>query len=125
MSDDHPRSQIIERIRERRMRHLEHGVIYRGAFVVAGFTVLLAGLAMVVLPGPALIVIPIGLTMLALEFAWAENLLEKALDRVEAAKRTAGETSPRQRILTGIAITLGIAAAVAVVIIYDVPLLPV
>ena len=117
---------LIKGLRERRSRHLEHGIIYRGAFVAAGFTVLAAGLAMVVLPGPALIVIPIGLAMLALEFAWAENLLENALERVAEAKQKAGEATPRQRLLTAIAAVLGIAAAVAAVIVFeiDVPLLP-
>jgi tellurite resistance protein TerC len=106
-------------LRERRKRHLEHGVIYRGSFVVAGVIVLLAGVAMLVLPGPALVVIPIGLAMLALEFAWAENLLEKALERAEAAKEVASKTSPRERILGGLAIAL------ALVLLYDIPYLPV
>jgi hypothetical protein len=42
---------------------------------VAGFAVLTAGLAMTVLPGPALIVIPAGLAILAREFPWARRLL--------------------------------------------------
>lgn len=44
---------------------------------VIGFTVLLIGLAMIVLPGPAFIVIPIGLGILATEFIWAKKLLER------------------------------------------------
>ena len=48
---------------------------------VVGFTVLLTGLAMLVLPGPAFIVIPIGLGILAVEFAWAKRLLKKAKSR--------------------------------------------
>ena len=42
-----------------------------------GGTVLLIGIAMVVLPGPAIIVIPIGLAILATEFAWARHYKEK------------------------------------------------
>lgn len=45
--------------------------------IVVGFTVLLAGLAMTVLPGPAIVVIPAGLAILATEFLWARRLLEK------------------------------------------------
>lgn len=45
---------------------------------VVGFTVLLIGLAMVVLPGPAFIVIPIGLGILASEFIWAKKILKRA-----------------------------------------------
>jgi hypothetical protein len=45
---------------------------------VLGFTVLLLGIAMIVLPGPAFIVIPLGLAILATEFVWARSLLKKA-----------------------------------------------
>jgi uncharacterized protein (TIGR02611 family) len=45
---------------------------------VIGFTVLAVGVAMVVLPGPAFIVIPLGLAILATEFVWAKALLDKA-----------------------------------------------
>lgn len=45
---------------------------------VIGFTVLLVGVAMIVLPGPAFIVIPAGLAILATEFVWAKTLLDKA-----------------------------------------------
>jgi|GEM_PF-1519214 len=44
---------------------------------VVGFTVIAIGLAMVVLPGPAMIVIPLGLVILATEFLWAHRLLHK------------------------------------------------
>ena len=45
--------------------------------VVVGFTVLLLGLALIVLPGPAVVVIPIGLVILATEFVWARRLLRR------------------------------------------------
>jgi tellurite resistance protein TerC len=45
--------------------------------VVIGFTILLIGLAMIVLPGPAIVVIPAGLAILATEFLWAKRLLER------------------------------------------------
>ena len=45
---------------------------------VIGFTVLLIGVAMIVLPGPAFLVIPLGLAILATEFVWADVLLKKA-----------------------------------------------
>jgi tellurite resistance protein TerC len=44
---------------------------------VIGTTILLIGIALIVLPGPAFIVIPIGLAILATEFAWAKSLLKK------------------------------------------------
>ena len=69
-----------------------------------------AGLALLVLPGPAFVVIPIGLAMLALEFAWAERLLDKALEQADVAERKASETTPAQRAL---AITGTVVAAAA------------
>jgi|OpeIllAssembly_1097287.scaffolds.fasta_scaffold310333_2 uncharacterized membrane protein len=44
---------------------------------VIGFTVLFIGMALLVLPGPAIIVIPVGLTILATEFVWARTILKK------------------------------------------------
>lgn len=43
---------------------------------VAGSAVLLAGLALIILPGPAILVIPVGLAILAREFPWAQTLLD-------------------------------------------------
>jgi len=44
---------------------------------IVGGTVLLVGVAMLVLPGPAFVVIPVGLGILSLEFAWARSWLRK------------------------------------------------
>ena len=43
--------------------------------MIIGMTVLLFGIALLVLPGPAVVVIPIGLAILATEFAWARRWL--------------------------------------------------
>jgi uncharacterized protein (TIGR02611 family) len=45
---------------------------------IAGGIVLLAGIAMIVLPGPAFVVIPLGLGILATEFEWARRWFRKA-----------------------------------------------
>jgi len=45
---------------------------------IIGGTVLLIGMALIVLPGPAFIVIPIGLAILATEFAWARSMVNRA-----------------------------------------------
>jgi tellurite resistance protein TerC len=50
--------------------------------IVVGFTVLLIGIAMLVLPGPAFIVIPLGLAILASEFVWARRLLNKIKSKI-------------------------------------------
>ena len=85
----------------------------------------LAGLAMLVLPGPAVVVIPIGLAILSLEFTWAERLLERSLEQAAKAKRTAAETSRWQRVVTGVAVALGTGAVITWAIVGDIPLLPV
>jgi tellurite resistance protein TerC len=58
----------------------------RVVVIVVGFTVLLAGVAMIVLPGPAFIVIPLGLAILATEFVWARNLLKKVKEKIGVTK---------------------------------------
>jgi len=45
---------------------------------IIGGTVLAIGIALIVLPGPAFIVIPIGLAILATEFAWARSAINRA-----------------------------------------------
>ena len=117
--------QLFERLEERREAYAERGMAYRVVWTTAGFTVVLAGLAMLVLPGPALAVIPVGLAMLALQFAWAERLLEIAVDKAEAAGKTARETSAKQRVLGAVAIALAAGAAIAAAVAWDIPLLPV
>ncbi|MDP1849015.1 MAG: PGPGW domain-containing protein [Solirubrobacteraceae bacterium] len=121
---DSPKPRIVQRLEAQRERHRQRGLLVRMLYTIAGFTVLIAGLLMLVLPGPALIVIPIGLAMLSLEFVWAEGLLERALMQGENARRKAQETTTTQRIITGIATALAVAAFVAWALLGDVPLLP-
>lgn len=54
---------------------------------VIGGTILLLGLAMTVLPGPAFIVLPVGLAILASEFAWARRLIRKGKRMLLSARR--------------------------------------
>ena len=52
-------------------------VIRKLVWSVLGITVLLIGLAMVVLPGPAIIFIPLGLAILGSEYAWARRVIRR------------------------------------------------
>lgn len=56
--------------------HLTYRAARRIAIAVLGSTVLVLGIVMIVAPGPALIVIPIGLAILGIEFAWARLWLK-------------------------------------------------
>ncbi len=49
---------------------------------VVGATVVVLGLIMLVTPGPALVVIPVGLAILSLEFAWARLWLRKLREAI-------------------------------------------
>lgn len=53
--------------------------IQRIAVMVVGGAVLALGIALLVLPGPAFLVIPAGLAILAIEFAWARHWLRRAM----------------------------------------------
>ena len=63
--------------------------------MVFGGTVLALGIALIVLPGPAFIVIPAGLAILAIEFAWARRWLRSA--RAILPRLSKGDSSPRKK----------------------------
>ena len=58
----------------------------RYAKIVVGFTLLLVGTALLVLPGPGLLVIGLGLALLAAEFVWAANLLDRIKHQIEKVR---------------------------------------
>jgi tellurite resistance protein TerC len=58
-------------------RTITYPLARRIAVAVIGGSVVLLGMAMIVLPGPAIVVIPLGLGILGLEFAWARHWLRK------------------------------------------------
>ena len=51
--------------------------VRRAARIVSGFALLLAGAAMIVLPGPGWVTIALGLALLAPDFPWAHRALER------------------------------------------------
>lgn len=65
------------KVAEQLLRHVRRVII-----LIVGGTVVLAGLALTVLPGPAFVVIPLGLGILSIEFAWARRLLRTARDLI-------------------------------------------
>jgi hypothetical protein len=56
--------------------------------LIAGVLLVLAGLAMLVLPGPGLITIAFGCVVLASEFVWAHHLLRRGLGMLPARWRS-------------------------------------
>ncbi len=101
-----------------RRRHATH-LALRAVVLLLGSTLLLAGLAMLILPGPGWVVILLGLVVLGSEFHWARRLLERARAGVQRAA-TRIPQRPRTRavltvvlVLTGIAVSVGVATAVS------------
>jgi uncharacterized protein (TIGR02611 family) len=113
---------LRERLQAQRDRHRERRLVIRIVFAAAGVAVLLAGLAMLVLPGPGMLVTAIGLSTLALEFAWAESLLGKALDRLEQVRPK--ERSLFLRVLLGVVTVLGVLSLIAGIVLVFVLDLP-
>ena len=57
---------------------------------VAGSVVLFIGILMILLPGPAILVIPAGLAILAIEFAWAGRLLKRMKQQARSMFNSGG-----------------------------------
>jgi len=67
-------------------------VIRKLVWSVLGITVLLLGLAMIVLPGPAIVFIPLGLAILGSEYAWARRVIRRG--RVFVGRRIKPKKTP-------------------------------
>jgi uncharacterized protein (TIGR02611 family) len=63
---------------------------------IAGLFLVLVGLAMLVLPGPGIVVIIAGLAILATEYVWAERMLNLAKAKAEQAKNRVLGRKPAQ-----------------------------
>ena len=68
-----------DRLRGQQEAYKKLHLVFRLIIITLGFLVLLVGILMLVLPGPAFLFIPVGLAILSLEFLWAEKLLLTAI----------------------------------------------
>ncbi|MEP7765389.1 PGPGW domain-containing protein [Sanguibacter sp. 25GB23B1] len=73
--ETHPAARLLERVHERLSR-LPHPVRV-ATITVVGAVLILAGLAMLVLPGPGLVTMFAGVAVLSTEFPWASRLLHR------------------------------------------------
>ena len=94
-------------------------------FAAAGFGVVAAGGALLVLPGPGVLLIAVGLAMLALEFTWAEKVLLRTVRTIERARPTGRQGGLVRRTLPSIALALVALALLVAVLVWDIPALPV
>ncbi len=120
MSEPRP---AIQSLRRRKERHKQRSKVYRVPFALLGALIVIAGLALSVpgIPGPGFILIAVGLGMLALEFDRAERLLEKILDRVEAARE---KTSTWQQVVLGVAGIVAMVGYAVAAFLFEIPVLP-
>ncbi len=96
-------------IRERTRRGALRHVVVRLARMGAGSVLILAGLAMLVLPGPGFLVIAVGLALLARDVAWAARMLERVRRRIPGAEPDG--SLPARVIVIMIAVTVVFASA--------------
>jgi tellurite resistance protein TerC len=80
--------KLTRRILTRAGLDLVPPAVRKIVIAVIGTTILLIGIALIVLPGPAFIVIPIGLSILASEFVWARRVIKRGRIFVKKVKRS-------------------------------------
>ena len=112
MQDD-TKEVLRSRVAEVQRGYKHHGIVFRILWVVAGATIVIAGLAMTVFPGPAIIVLPLGMAMLAAEFTWARRILDVGIDRGVDAKRRVEAAGAVARLLSTLAVLCLVGAVVA------------
>ena len=70
----------------------------RIVITVVGISILVIGIVMIIAPGPALILIPVGLAILGLEFAWARLWLKRLRESISSRNmRNHGERAENHR----------------------------
>jgi len=101
---------VDERLRRRRERHRQRGLVVRALVTAGGFAAVLGGVALLVLPGPGIPLLVLGLGLLSLEFDWAVRLLSFVLRRAE---RVTPERRAHRIALGAAAAVLAVAGVVA------------
>lgn len=109
--------RLQQRVEQERERYPERSRAFKIAWVTAGMIVVAAGIAMVVFPGPAVIVIPIGLLMISFQFAWAQRVIDTGLEGGKAAQGIASRATMQQKILAGAAVACAAAAVIVIAIV--------
>lgn len=130
MNEQAPRSEVARgpapsrtdapRMRGRLHRRLHANravaLVTKAVVAVVGGAVLLAGVVMIVTPGPAFVLIPLGLAILATEFEWAHHWLQKARRKANQARLRAEAMDPavrRRRMLLVLGVVVAAVALVA------------
>jgi len=100
----------LERVRSWAHRGPVRSLVMKVVATAVGGAVILAGVAMLVLPGPGLVVIGIGLAVLATEWEWARRALRLVRAKLSAAKNAAlPKDGSAGRRAAGAGVVLGLA----------------
>jgi uncharacterized protein (TIGR02611 family) len=95
------------------------------AVTVVGSLVILAGLVMMVMPGPGILGLIVGLAILSTEYEWAARWLARAKRKAHEARVMAEQMDPRVRrrrlLLAGTAILVVFGVVAAFVVAYGWP----
>lgn len=119
------RPHFFKRLHNRLHANRVTGLATKLVVTMIGTIVLIAGLIMMVTPGPGIVGILVGLGILATEWDWAQRLVDKMKDKALAAAEAAKEMDPavrRRRIIVGFLVVVVIAGVVvAYLSVYDWP----
>jgi len=122
---DYRRPHIFKRLHIWLHRHPLTGVATKIVVTFIGTVVLIAGLIMMVTPGPGIVGIIVGLGILATEWDWAQRLVDAMKDKAKQAAERATAMDPavrRRRILATLLVTLVIGGAlIGYLALYDWP----
>jgi uncharacterized protein (TIGR02611 family) len=96
--------------------------VYRTLVGLVGGAIMIAGLALVPLPGPGWLIVFVGLAILATEFTWAHRLEAFARHRLQAWMDSVGQQSLLVRALAGLGAMLFVVALIYLLAqVYGVP----
>lgn len=86
----------------------------RVTVAVVGGALTLAGIALLVLPGPGFVLVAAGLALLATQFAWAARPLAYAKDRAQVGMDEVAQSRPRAALAVVGALALLVAGALEI-----------
>ncbi|MGA9747190.1 MAG: TIGR02611 family protein [Nocardioides sp.] len=116
-----PRSRVHRRLHANPVLSLTTKVLV----AVVGTLVVAVGVVMLVTPGPAFVLIPLGLAILATEFQFARRWLHWARVKAEEAKAKSDALDPavrrRRLVLSGVVVLAVVGAVAGYVAFYDWP----
>jgi uncharacterized protein (TIGR02611 family) len=125
VDDVDPDPSWWERVHQQLHRNRAMSATTKLVVTLVGSAVLVAGLIMMVTPGPGLVGIVAGLAILATEWDWADRWLKNARRRLHDARMAAEAMDPRVRrrriALTATVVLLVLAAIAAYVAVRDWP----